>query len=361
MVYTGVGAMNRRKFEEVCRKRDNDVCVIPWCDRTPDEVHHIIERSLWDAEHDGYIVDNGASVCNLHHQYAESNDIPPSAFWNWVGVREPPVPQNMTSDIDKWGHSFNTPRWEEEKDFFKYQSTRHLMPLYWNSSDDASSRIERDDSEVHSVDTFLNIPLVATIKMDGSNAMVVKDAKNPVRARNGSHADHPSFDMFKQMYDEMGLYTKIPESYQIFGEWLYSKHSIHYGCSGCCERRNQGPHLKNGLFQVFGIFDTDYNLWLSWDETERWAKKLGFNTAQVVYRSDNDSDVYEREYQFISDFVNTAENIVDQNHEGIVLRSRFPFHYGQFSDKLSKFVRPNHVDDEAEHHKHTEITRNHQT
>lgn len=352
--------MNRQKFEVECRERDGHECVVPWCQNTPDEAHHIIERSLWNTAHDGYIIDNGASVCNLHHKYAESNDIPPQAFWNWIGVTNPPVPDDMNTDINKWGDEFDTPRWEEKKDFFKYQSTRHLMPLYWQSSDDAQSRIERDDTEIHSVENFLGIPLVATIKMDGSNAMVVKDDENPVRARNGAHADHPSFDMFKQMYNEMGLYTEIPETYQIFGEWLYSKHSLHYGCSGCCEGRNQAPPLENGLFQVFGIFDTRYNLWLSWDETERWADKLGFNTAQVVYNSENDTDVYNQDDKFTSDFVDIAEEQVNKNHEGIVLRSRFPFHYGQFSERLSKFVRPNHVDDDAEHHKHTEITRNHQ-
>ena len=332
--------MNRADFRQTVFERDDGQCLVPWCLRNAEDAHHIIERAEWDDG--GYFPNNGASVCHKHHKAAEKNWIPPQAFWKWDNL-DPVTPDEMDHDVNKWGEPFETPPWENLRDFHKYPSTRHLPFSYIGDDDDTAHK---------SVDCFLYQPLVVTEKMDGSNAMLVKDSEEPVRSRRGRKAEHQSFDQLHKLYWEKNVYEKLPEHLQVFGEWLYAKHSIHYGCDGCCDERNQGPALENGYFQVFGVFDTRHNLWLSWFETERWANKLGFDTTRVLLRNihyDNRNQLYEE--------LTTLANKLTPESEGFVVRSRYPFHYGQFPQRLGKFVRENHTQTET-HWKHQQQTRN---
>lgn len=341
--------MSREDFRIACVERDGGECVIPWCHepvmKKPDsagEIHHLIERRLWESG--GYVKGNGACVCNYHHRHAEKNHIPPAAFWRWVGVEDPPLPKDILNpNVDKWGASFGKPPHTTLREYYKYPSTRHLLPLYWQSErGTAAERTGRDDTGLTEVGSLLGVPLVCTIKMDGSNAMLVADADTPVRARNGREAPHESFDMLKDLYWEKNVYEELPDHLQVFGEWLYAKHSIKY----------EGDTALRGYFQVFGVFDTRYNLWLSWPEVEHWAERLGFVTTPVV-----EETAIEDKHQFVQHFTEVAERIVDEGHEGIIIRWKFPFHYGQFGEALGKYVRPNHVQTD-EHWSHQEVERN---
>lgn len=354
--------MSRDEFRRRCVERDGGECLVPWCGKPVDtdpsgqgEVHHIIERELWSDG--GYIIDNGASVCNFHHRHAETNDIPPQALWRWAEVVDPPLPDGVDFGSGKWGDSFGTPPHSDLREFHKYPSTRHLLPLYWQSERGTTAeRTGRDDTGLTSIDYLKDVPLVCTVKMDGSNAMLVADSENPVRARNGRDAPHDSFDQLKQLYWHKDVYSELPEHLQVFGEWLYAKHSIHYGCECDEPCEDVGPSLRD-YFQVFGIYDTRYDLWLSWPETEHWAKRLGFLTTPLVEENTLDEDSFDSRQEFIMHYTNEAERIVDEGHEGIIIRSKFPFHYGQFSTHLGKYVRPNHVTTD-EHWSHQPLTQN---
>ena len=332
--------MSRSGFREACVWRDDGECVVPWCDEPvtadpigPGEVHHIIERRLWDDG--GYFADNGACVCNRHHRRAESNEIPPQAFWDWIGVDEPILPGMVDAlDVNKWGDDFETPSWTSLRSKIKYPSTGHLpFSPEWDGT-----RVD-----LNTVDQFIDVPIVCTVKMDGSNAMLVRDVDDPVRARNGKYAEHLSFDKLKQEYWDRNLYEKIPEHIQVFGEWLYAKHSIHYGCNCSEPCGDVGPKL-DAHFQVFGIYDTRYNLWLSWPETKRWAGELGFPTTPVLFETTIDA-----EYKFYDRLVELGEDLVENGHEGFVVRSSYPIHYGQFEQRIAKYVREGHVDPDADH------------
>lgn len=376
--------MSRKSFRQTCVERDGGECIVPWCQSSvtiePDgagEVHHIIERELWP--NGGYLPRNGVCVCNHHHRMAERDEIPPQAFWRWAGTERPVVPrpgergQNKTHvhvdekvtllDIDKWGDSFGTPPHAGLRDFHKYPSTRHLLPLYWQSErGTADERTGRDDTGMTSVETLLDIPLVVTVKMDGSNAMLVKDTDEPVRARNGKDAEHVSFDHLKSEYWDRNVYENLPEHLQVFGENMYAKHSIHYGCphDGCGGGCDAAPPV-NDIFLVFGVFDTRYNLWLSWPETQQVADEIGFPTTPVIYGPVFDIPSFKGggqvEQQFLDYMTQQGEEAVDEGHEGIIVRSMYPFHYGQFPRKLGKFVRPNHVTTD-EHWMFQETVRN---
>lgn len=357
-------SQNRKEFRETCLDRDDEQCLVPWCINEATEVHHILERELWN--NGGYIPNNGASVCNKHHRYAESNDIPPQAFWMWIGVENPPLPKSIqTKDVDKWGKEFEKPPWETLREYHKYPSSRHLLPLYWYEEKSAKERIENDDTELSSLEEFVGIPLVITEKIDGGNCLLVSDIDNPVRARNGSTPE----DTMKPLYRDDGLYwkqevnQKLPDRLQVFGEWVYAKHSIHYGCD--CETKcdDVGPSLseltgindERAYFQVFGVYDTKLNLWLSWPETERVAERLGFPTTPVLYEeSKSDEATFESETEARRKLLDYAHDVVSKGGEGIVIRSKYPFHYGQFEYRLGKYVRENHVDDDEDHWKHKE-------
>jgi len=337
--------MTREEFREECVYRDYGECIVPGCDAEvtadpdgPGEVHHIIERKLW--EDGGYFPANGASVCNPHHRLAEENIIPPQAFWRWVGTNAPTIPEQCDSiDIDKWGESLESPAWQEHREYIKYPSTRHL-PF--------SHERDADDTAHDEVTQFVDIPLVMTMKMDGGNAMLVKDHDTPIRARNGRHADKDHFDMAKQWYWDNDLYSKIPEHLQVFGEWLYAKHSIHYGCDCDEECEDVGPALRD-YFQVFGMYDTRYNVWLGWTETQRLAREMDLTMvppSPIGYEPSKEFDNRGEAYNMLYE---VSRNAVEDGHEGIVVRSAHPFHYGQIDQRLGKYVRPGHVKEGEKH------------
>lgn len=373
--------MNREDFREQVCERDGYECIVPWCpsDVTPDpegpgEQHHILDKELWPG--DGYRPKNGVNVCNYHHRMAERNEIPPQSFWRWIVDNEGlegtyvPMPEGVYRGgpdqsagetvgvwtgpetasqfaVNKWGKPFETPPHGHLRMYPKYQSTRHLLPLYWQSErGTAEQRTGRDDTGLTSVESLLDIPLVTTIKMDGSNTMLVADTEDPVRARNGRDAEHQSFDQLKQAYWDRNVYENLPDHLQVFGENMYAKHSIHYGCPGIgcgCAERNQGP-VVDDLFLVFGVYDTRFDLWLSWFETEAVADQIGFETVPTMHGHDrNESQQFDDGQKFVVNYTDIAEDVVDHGHEGIIVRSMYPFHYGQFGEKLGKYVRPNHV------------------
>lgn len=349
----------RKQFRRNVFERDNNTCLVPWCENKADDAHHILERDLWDDG--GYIVENGASVCNKHHQYAETNDIPPQAFYMWANIDDPKLPSQIeTVDVNKWGDTFEQPPHQDLRENIKYQSTRHMLPLYWHDDSVASNRMENDDTDMQSISNLVGIPLVITHKIDGGNCMIVSDVEEPVRARNGRKPD----DTMRPLYRDGGLYwtqevnEKLPDSIQVFAEWVRSKHSIHYGCN--CEEPcdDVGPQLseltgyedERAYLQIFGAYHKDYNLWLSWDEVAMIADTLGFPTTPVIYEESNtDSATYETEHEAIQDLNKKAHNVIENGGEGIVVRSKFPFHYGQFDRYVGKYVRENHVEDNELH------------
>lgn len=350
---------DRKEFRETCLERENNTCIVPWCTHEADDVHHIIERAEW--KNGGYIPKNGVSICNTHHQYAESNHIPPQAFWIWLDISNPVLPDKFkTNQINKWGEQFETPPWEEHRDRIKYQSTRHLLPLYWYDDETvAKNRIEHDDTGVETLANLTGIPLVITEKMDGGNMMLVNDIDNPVRARNGSRRRDTMDLMYDELYWSHKVNERLPNRLQVFGEWLWAKHSIHYGCN-CetpCEDTAQGLSEytedyedNSAYFQIFGVYDKKYNIWLSWDGVERIADTLDFPTVPVLYNeSESGTATFTTEHEARETLVNLARDVIEKGGEGIVVRSKFPFHYSRFEKYLGKYVRENHVEKDEEH------------
>lgn len=310
----------RANFRRLVFTRDYYRCVVPICNTPAVDAHHLIERAFWSAEDEfgGYIMDNGVSVCETHHRHAEKDFIPPQALREWAGITNRVLPKQFDSNqwYTKWGTAIKASTrqpWEN----IKYPHTPYLG---FSPSVDA---LDVSDSGYFNLEQFLGKPLMVATKMDGSNALLTHAI---VAARNGSIASHKSFDMLKAMHGKMSYL--IPEDIQVFGEWLYAKHSIHYS----------GYLALPALFQVFAIYKRSWQMWLGWEAVKAWSMKLGFPTVPVVGMIEESNS-----QKLTHALTQLGNSVIKKGHEGIVVRSIYPFHYGQFSSNIAKYVRPNHV------------------
>jgi hypothetical protein len=276
-----------------------------------------MERALWTdpAEEGGYIVDNGASLCGLHHIHAERNFFPPQACRNWAGITVRVLPKGL--DPERWYNKWGQPIPSPTRDEVKYPSTMYLP---FSPSIDVSER------GLIGLDDLTEKPLVISLKMDGSNCMLNHER---VAARNGDTATHPSFSLLKALHSEIKY--QLDPDYLYFGEWLFARHSIHY----------TGKLGLSSYLQIFGIYHVPTQLWLGWDEVERRINEIGDPRVQLVPVVDK--CVCEKPWQIVATVTEVAERFIKDGHEGIVVRNWYPFHHGDFTTNVAKYVRANHV------------------
>ncbi len=195
-----------------------------------------------------------------------------------------------------------------------------------------------DDKRLLDLSVLYHRPLIATEKLDGSNVCLQRDA---CFARSHAQAPtHPSFDMFKARHAR--VQSRIPEYLQIFGEWLYAKHSIHYTA-------------LTSYFMLFGVRDTAKMRWASWAEVELWAEELGVPTAPVLFRADPSVSLEALIRKFGTDGDPVSK--MGGEREGFVVRWADEFADEDFERAVAKFVRADHVQTPY-HWKTTELIRN---
>jgi hypothetical protein len=237
--------------------------------------------------------------------------IPPQAIRRTLGLPVVPevLPPGLESaiDYDLWGNPLKMP----PRVAIKYPKT-YFLPF----SPTLDSRHVTDS------DNFLGIPLVITTKMDGNCVMLDSEK---VAARNGDTANLPTFDYLKAIH--AGLRPMIPPGIRIFGEWLYGRVTIPY----------EGPLALPGYLQLFGAFDVAYRTFVGWDEVVDIARLLGVPTVPVVAKAS-----YNEPWRLVSELSRMAAEVVKAGHEGMVVRSATPFHYGQFKSLMAKYVREGH-------------------
>ena len=122
---------------------------------------------------------------------------------------------------------------------------------------------------------------------------------------------------------------KIPEHLIIFGEWIYAKHSIYY---------TDNIALDN-YFQCFSIYDRNNNLFLDWNETKKICKELNLITVPII----DENIIFNTEWELIRYLSKVGEKVINEGHEGIVVRSTYGYHFSQHKDFVLKYVRENHV------------------
>lgn len=212
----------------------------------------------------------------------------------------------------------------------KYNRTFHLP---W------SAGATNDDKIASSIASLLNIPIVITEKIDGSNTSLER-AGCFARTHSGSPT-HPSFDGLKALH--ASIKWKIPENIQLFGEWCYAKHSIEY---------SELP----GYFLLFNVreLNGDESMWYSWDEVELWAEEINVPTVPKLYSG---IVTTEQELHLLTDSFMNKLSCCGGIREGVVIRTQSSFQNNLFSENVMKCVRANHVQT-SQHWKDQEIVRN---
>lgn len=301
----------RDDFRNEVAKRDNNRCII--CGEKADESHHIVERKLWSDE--GYYMNNGASLCNHHHKQAENDTLCPQYLRHLLQINTITPPNfDNTIDYNKWGTPYTMPREYN----FKYPTTWYMY--FSPSIEDVDKRNVHNDLK-----QFVGIPVVITIKMDGSNSRIEHEK---VTARNGFSAEHISFDMLKALHRK-DLMFKIPENIVIFGEWLFAEHSIIY----------DETNPLYDYFQCFSIYNRDKNIFLDWKETKKMCSFMGLSTVPVI----DEYRIFNTEWELVKYLNELGEKVVKDGHEGIVMRSAYGYHFSQHKDFVVKYVRKNHI------------------
>jgi len=177
-----------------------------------------------------------------------------------------------------------------------------------------------DDKILTTTAHFEGKEVIVSEKLDGENCTI---GQSYTHARSTSSRHHPSRAWVKGLQAQIG--HEIPEGWRLCGENLYARHSLAY------------EDLPS-YFLLFSIWDAN-NTCLSWDETAEWAKLLDLMLVPVLYRGPWDEDKISKIWDGRSKY--------GPEGEGYVVRVAASFPYDKFAESVAKFVRPHHVQTDA--------------
>lgn len=210
----------------------------------------------------------------------------------------------------------------------KYNRTFHLP---WSPGGTSDDKVAKDLSVI------LNNDIIITEKMDGSNTSL--ELGGCFARTHSGPPNHPSFDGLKALHAT--IQHKLPDGVQLFGEWLFAKHSIAY---------DKLP----SFFMLFNVRSLLDDVWYSWDEVEMWADEIGVPTVPVLFKGKLSTE---------KELKNKIEELVSQpsrcggEREGVVVRIQESFTDSAFSQCVMKWVRKDHVQT-SEHWKNQVIVKN---
>lgn len=317
--------LTRDQFREGVFERDKNSCV--FCGEKAQDAHHILERRLF---HDGgYYLDNGASVCGIHHIQCEQTVLSVEQVRSAAGITRIVVPDHLYDDhiYDKWGNPvLEDGRRGKGELFFdesvqkilnqggvlplftpyvKYPRTHHLP---W------SPGITDDDRMLKNTEHFHGRRVIVTKKLDGENTTMYRDH---IHARSIDSRGGEDRAWVKNFWANLSY--EIPDDWRICGENVWAEHSIHY------------DDLQS-YFYGFSVWN-ERNVCLSWDDTRTYFELLGITHVPVLYDGIWDE-------QKIRDL---EKDLVWEKDEGYIVRLADSFPYSQFRQSLAKFVRRGHV------------------
>lgn len=326
--------LTRETFREAVFARDNHRCV--FCgisaEDTPEgklDAHHLIERRLWSDG--GYYLDNGATVCELHHLLCEKTFYSVEDVREAAGIKKVIVPDQFYPEqlIDKWGNYiledgrrtkgelFNDPSVQKvlfaggALDLFtpyvKYGRTFHLPH---------SPGIHSDDKALTDYSNFEGADVVITLKMDGENTTCYSDGHIHARSIDSRGGEDRAW--VKKFLSENVCYN-LPDGWRLCGENVWAEHSIKY-------------NNLDSFFLGFSIWN-ERNECLSWPETLLWFDLLGVTPVQTLAYG-----------QFSMEMLKWVESVINpEKDEGYVIRVNDSFSYGEFKRCVAKYVRAGHV------------------
>ena len=99
--------LTRDQFRTRTLARFNTRCVIPSCQETAVDAHHILNRNLFvdPDEFGGYFLSNGAGLCSNHHLQAELTLIPTTNLYRFCQEQRV-LPHHLEEEYeyDTWGN-----------------------------------------------------------------------------------------------------------------------------------------------------------------------------------------------------------------------------------------------------------------
>ena len=213
-------------------------------------------------------------------------------------------------------------------DSFKYNRTFHLP---WSPGSTSDDKVAKDISFI------LNNEIIITEKMDGSNTSL--ESGGCFARTHSGPPSHASFDGLKALH--ASIKHKIPDGVQLFGEWLFAKHSISY------------EQLPN-YFMLFNVRNLLDDVWYSWEEVQLWADEIGVPTVPLLFE---ESLSTEKELKSKIDELVAQPSACGGEREGVVVRIKESFTDSAFSQCVMKWVRKDHVQT-SEHWKNQTIIKN---
>lgn len=164
--------------------------------------------------------------------------------------------------------------------------------------------------------------VIVTEKLDGQ---IYSIYKNYSHARSLEDNHHKSASYMKNVIAPAIQYS-LPDNWRVNGEYLYATHSIKY------------TGLES-YFYIHSIF-ADGKVF-SWDKTVEYANDWGFPVTPVLYCGKFIDNEIKKCY--------TGKSTAGVGlQEGYVVRDSGFFSVGHWYRNVAKFVRPNHVSQEAQ-------------
>jgi len=197
----------------------------------------------------------------------------------------------------------------------KYPSIPH-----WHKS----PSVHRDDSYHADPDFFVGKRVVITEKIDGGNTLL---HDGQVYARSvTSPASDGWFGMVKKHHAYKTLDSEFTP-YSFYGEDIYGIHSIKYN-----------PVKEDETYLLFAVKNA--TIFMSWEQVEYFAKRLEVRTVPVVHKGI---------FKSVDEITNFFESTIDKGSklgpisEGFVMRTDGAIQDKEFTMKVCKYVRRNHV------------------
>ena len=311
--------LTRDAFREGVFERDSHRCVI--CGEPAKDAHHILERRLF---HDGgYYLNNGASLCEIHHIEAEQTTLSCDEIRVKSGITDIVIPEHFYSDYeyDKWGNILLPTGLRIKGELFYDESVQKILNQggvlntfqkhvkYPRTYHLPWSNLLKDDRMLSDDSNFIGKRVICSLKMDGENVSMYNDY---IHARSLESSTHETRNWVKGLWSRISY--MLDDNMRICGENLYAVHSIKY---------DKLP----SYFMMFSMWID--NTCLSWDETLEYAEVLGLYTVPVIY-----DGIYDKSA------ILEAFKPYEKLNEGYVIRIADHFNYIDFRRSVAKYVRP---------------------
>ena len=198
------------------------------------------------------------------------------------------------------------------------RTAKYPRTPYWPSS----PTIGRGDAVHQDPGRFVDVPVVVTEKLDGSNVLL---HRGRVYARSvAAEATHKWLAMVKKHHawkvSEPGVF--------LYGEDVYGVHSIEYS-----------PVRESETFHAFALRDATGRFG-SFDDLESFAVRRNIPLVPVLFRGvfrsvEEIAEFFRREHR--------EPSILGREREGMVIRVAEAFASRDFARNVAKSVREGHV------------------